>query len=202
MTVAYKLSFTTGGLFLTESVDLAASYLETAEWKVVVRDAGQAVSFSSAKAKSTQRVAREIVNRLSNLTQGELDFLVRDADRNEQSALLWLAICRTYRLAYEFAVEVISERYASYRREISPENYTAFVHDKAEWNAELASRTPATIERSRQVLFKIMREAGLLDIRNQICRMYVSPRLRAILRQSADDLGVFPGGIENGGRGI
>jgi len=201
MTPPYRLSFTTGGLYLTESVALAEAYLATSDWKQVVTEAGTTVSFSLEKDKSVRRVAREIANRLTTLGKAELEFLVHGADRNEQAAVLWIAICRTYSLIKDFAVEVLSERYASYRREVSPGDYTMFVHDKSEWDKELAGRSASTIERSRQVLFKILREVGLLDSNGQIRRLHLSPRVRKILREYPEDAGIFPGGLASGGSG-
>jgi predicted exporter len=61
---------------------------------------------SLPKAASQRRTLREISNRISTLTQDELDFFIAEADRAEQQALLWLATCRAYRFVREFAVEV------------------------------------------------------------------------------------------------
>jgi hypothetical protein len=48
------------------------------------------------KTASQQRTLREIVNRISTLTDDELALLVETDDRTEQQALLWLATCRAY----------------------------------------------------------------------------------------------------------
>ena len=191
----YSLSFTTGGLFLHESVQIAAAFLEHRDWQNAIDTAVGNSAFSPDKAKSMQRVGREIANRLANLETPELEFLVNTASRSDQSAMLWLAVCRTYRLVREFAVEVVSERYESGRRDLPRERYDIFVHDKGEWDEWLAARSPSTVERSRQVLFKIMREAGLLDEQHQISPLATSLALRRLLDRAPMDRGVFPGGL-------
>lgn len=195
MTQRYSISFTTGGLLLPESIELARNFLRTGDWQASIVQAASNHAFASSKAKSMQRVGREIANRLSKLSEREMQYLVETNSRSDQAAMLWVATCRTYRLVREFAIEVVSEKFAAFQREISPERYDIFVHDKGEWNEWLAARSASTIERSRQVLFKIMREAGLLDSQRQICRLPVSPALRTLLESVPEDHALFPGGL-------
>jgi hypothetical protein len=124
-----------------------------------------------------------------------MDFLAETSSRNDQAALLWLAVCRTYRLIREFAVEVIVERYEARQRHLPKERYDSFVHDKGEWDGWLAARSVSTIQRSRQVLFKMMREAGLINETQEIQRLAISPALRRLLEEVPQDHGVFPGGV-------
>lgn len=191
----YSMSFTTGGLFLAESVLMASSFLQSRDWQSTIEVARKGAAFSSMKPKSMQRAGREIANRLTNLDDDQLAFLVETPSRTDQAALLWLAICRTYRLIREFAVEVIVEKYEARQKQLSKERYDSFVHDKGEGDAWLAARSASTIERSRQVVFKMMREAGVLDDRQEICRLPLSPSLRRLLANVPQDHAVFPGGV-------
>lgn len=191
----YSMSFTTGGLLLPESIDLARNFLRLNEWQPAIAETASGYVFSSGKPKSMQRVGREIANRLATLSIAELQFLTETSSRSDQAALLWLAVCRTYRLVREFAIEIVSERFNSFQRELLPERYESFVHDKSEWDDWLAARSPSTIERSRQVLFKIMREAGVIDEQRQICRLPLSPALRLLLERTPEDIAVLPGGL-------
>lgn len=195
MSPRYSMSFTTGGLLLPESIELARNFLRSNEWQSAIAETASGYVLSSGKPKSMQRVGREIANRLATLSIAELQFLTDTSSRSDQAALLWLAVCRTYRLVREFAIEVVSERFNSFQRELLPERYDSFVHDKSEWDEWLAARSPSTIERSRQVLFKIMKEAGVIDEHRQICRLPLSPALRLLLERMPDDIAVLPGGF-------
>ena len=190
---AYRMSFTIGGLFLNESVAAAVAQERLGDWGLTQQaiESGEAVGFR--KTSSMHRAAREVVTRLRRLTEAELGLLRRGA-REEQAALLWLAVCRTYRLVGEFAIDELQERFLSMRPELEPEAFGRFIEAKAEWNKELATLRPSTRQKLQQVLFRILREAGLLSREGEIQRMPLSKRLLAILgERNASELAFFPG---------
>jgi hypothetical protein len=190
---AYRMSFTVGGLFLNEALAAAMAHDRLGDWTQAQEEiqAGAAVGFR--KTSSMHRAAREVVTRLKQLTEAELA-LLRRGTREEQAALLWLAICRTYRLVGEFAVEVLQERFLSLRPELEPEAFGRFIEAKAEWQKELATLKPSTRQKLQQVLFRILREAGLWSREGQIQRMPLSKRLLATLgERNASELAFFPG---------
>lgn len=191
----YSVSFTTGGLFLNESVKLAMAYQRLGGWQSAIVDLSQNAAFSASKGKSMQRVGREIANRLVTLRDLEFEFFIETHSRPDQAAVLWLAICRAYRLIREFAVEVVAERYDARQRHLPKERYDSFVHDKGEEDEWLAARSASTIQRSRQVLFKIMREAGLINEAQEIQRLALSASLRRLLEDVPQDHAAFPGGV-------
>lgn len=114
----YKMSYSTGGLFVNESVEVARLHAGCGDWKKTIAAAMADGATSLPKAASNRRSLREIVNRLSCLTNDERQFLIDEADRPEQEALLWLATCRAYQFVREFAIEVIQERFLTYRPDL------------------------------------------------------------------------------------
>ncbi len=42
--------------------------------------------------------------------------------------LVWLAICRQYPFTYQFAIEVLAERYSKSQFQLYPEDYAAFLN--------------------------------------------------------------------------
>ena len=113
----YKMSFSTGGLFLNESLEIARMHVDGEAWEDTILRARQEGATSLPKAISNRRTVREISNRLMMLSTDEREFLVDHADRADQQALLWLASCRAYRFIREFMLEVVRERYLSYQLE-------------------------------------------------------------------------------------
>jgi hypothetical protein len=110
----YKMSFTSGGLFLNESVEMARTQMDLLDWNVVVQNALYNRVLMLPKDSSNRRTAREITNRLRCLTELEIEFLVNSKDRNDGYHILWVASCRAYKLVREFAVEVIVSRFQTY----------------------------------------------------------------------------------------
>lgn len=173
----YKMSFTTGGLFLNESVKVAELYHVLEDW-TLVREKVLADNILQTRVQSTaKRVCREIVSRLKQFSQHELDLLI-DAGFQEQGYLLWLAICRCYEFIGDFAVEVLRERYLSLKTDLHYEDFDFFFNGKAENHPELDEIKTTTRKKLRQVLFKIMREAGLLTNNNEIIGAVLSQQMQ------------------------
>ena len=196
----YKMSFAVGGLLLNESVEVARMHAPSEAWDATLRRALEGGVTSLPKAASRRRTLREIVNRISTLSDEELGYLVQVADRQDQQALLWLATCRAYRFVREFATEVIHERFLSFQLDLPLESFDVLFAAKAEWDEGLAGISPTTRAKLRQVLFRMMREASVISDDNKILSAYVSPRLKAILAEkNPRDLVVFPGLSHDGG---
>ena len=194
------MSLISGGLFLNECVVLAASYLNAKDWEATISQLQADGLTSMPKEKSKRRVLREIINRLETLSDDELQFLVEVADRQEQELLIWLSICREYRLIREFTLEVVRDRYQAYQFDLDPSSFDFFLEQKAEWDELLASTSDTTRVRQRQIVFKTMREVGIISNDNRIQTIYLSLPLRLLIEAKApNDLAVFPGVVVDGG---
>ena len=139
-----------------------------------------------------KRVCREVISRLKTLDARELDLLVATNPR-EQGYLLWLAVCRRYRFIAEFAVEVMRERFITFKTDLTHADFDTFFNGKSEWYVELAQLRSTTRKKLRQVLFKILREADLLSANNTIKAAMLSPGLVEVISQgNRQDVFFFP----------
>ena len=187
------MSFVTGGLYVNESVAVARFHAPGEDWDVTAATAQQSGAFPVRKASSARRSIREIVNRLKWLSADELALLV-DGQRSEQAALLWLAICRAYRFIGEFAVEVLNERFLSFRLDLTYDDFDTFLAAKEEWSPKLASLSSSTRTKLRAVLFRLMREAEILSPDDRILGAMLSPRVLTMIHSgNAEELRFFPG---------
>lgn len=196
----YKMSFTSGGLFLTESVTVAGMHCSGEDWKDTLERALHEGTTSLPKVASNRRTLREIVNRLMKLNDDEVRFLIEEAGRQEQQYLLWVATCRAYRFVREYAVEVICDRFLAYQLDLPLESFDIFFEAKADWDDGLASISDSTRNKLRQILFRMMREAGVVSDDHRIQSSYLSPQLRGLIEATNPaDLAVFPGFVIEGG---
>lgn len=193
----YRMSFSVGGLMLNESLVIAQGYQSGESW-ASARERLLAQGASSLPKQASQtRALREVYDRIGYLSDAERQYLSDDADRAEQQAMMWLAICRTYRFVYEFAVEVIGERYQSWRLDLGHEVFDRFLTEKAESDTGLAELSPSTCAKLRQVLFRILREAGLISVAGRIQPIWLSGRMKRLVEESNPaDLRIFPGNGE------
>ncbi|MEP2981655.1 MAG: DUF1819 family protein [Sulfitobacter sp.] len=190
----YLMSFGVGGLLLTESVSVARIHVEGEAWEQTMLRALDQGATSLPKTASNRRTLREITNRLRTLSAQERAFLLDEADRTDQQALLWLSSCRAYRFVREFALEVIRERYLSYQIDLPLEAFDILFEAKAEWDDGLADLSTSTRKKLRQVLVRMMREAGILSGENRIQTAILSQRLIAMIEdKNPVELALFPG---------
>jgi hypothetical protein len=188
----YDLSFTTGALLRAESVKMATLYLDLNDWDSV-RDAALSTNLVQARTVATsKRVCREICSRLKALNERELQLLV-NGTAQEQAYLLWLAICRRYEFLADLATEVIHERYISLNYSLSYEDFDSFFNAKSEWHPEMDAVTSTTRSKLRQVVFRMLREAGLLAKDNtMIAAMFSRQFLDAISPANRANVKFFP----------
>lgn len=193
----YRMSFGLGGLMLNESIVIAQAYQPGENWASARERLLAQGASSLPKLASQTRALREVYDRIGHLSDAERHYLSVEADRAEQQAMMWLAVCRTYRFVHEFAVEVISERYQSWRLDLGHEVFDRFLAEKAESDPGLAALSASTCAKLRQVLFRILREVGLISVEGRIQPIWLSGRMKRLIEESNPaDLQVFPG---NGG---
>lgn len=197
----YRMSFTLGGLMVNESVEVARLHAVHQGWKETMAQALTQGVTALPKAASRRRSLREVIARLATLSDQELAFLTAEAERSEQQMLLWLANCRAYRFVAEFATDVLQERFLARRFDLPPESFDLFFEEKAEWHRKLATISASTRRKLRQVLFRIMREAGVISDANAIQHANLSPRLEDMIRtRKPTELVFFPGFAHAGRR--
>lgn len=186
------MSFTAGGLFLPESSEIANLFRSLKDWKAVRNRTLEQNLIQSRTTSSKIRICREICQRLEELSDSQLEILT-DGTIGEQRQILWVAICRHHRFIHEFAVEVIREKYLQLNFELHPEDYDAFFNNKAMLHDELDQLTESTRNKLRQVVFRMLRETGLLTKQNAINPPMLTHRVaQAVGDKAPDDLRIFP----------
>ena len=183
-TQKYKLSFTAASLSVSESVNIAEVYLKYRDWNETKKNIRENNLLQSRTNSRTTRVLAELIPRLKLLSDDQLNLLV-EGSLPEQKYLLWFAICKTYGLIKEFAVEVLREKFLSRNMKITELDYDAFFNRRADWNEGLENITVLTRKKIRQVVFHMMREADLLTDDNTIHRAMLSNRLIEALKPDA-----------------
>ena len=189
---SYRISFTSGSLYHRESVKLAELYPSYGDWERVSAHALRDNVLQARTESTAKRTCREVIARLKTLNGSEVSFLV-EANHQDQAHLLWVAVCRLYRFVADFAVEVLHERFVAMKLDLSFEDFDAFYNRKSEWHSELDNASASTRDKLRQVLFRMLREAGLLAKDKTISAILPSPRLVELLRQNnPDEFFYFP----------
>lgn len=192
MTDRYQLSFTTGGLFLQEASTVAEYFLRLGNWPETRARVRQENALQVRTAAAATRISKEIIARLQQLNELELQALLESSLR-DQAYLLWVAACRRYVFMRDFAIEVLREQYLLLGRQVSLAAYDSFYNSKALWHAELDEIAHSTQLKLRQNLFRMLREADLVSDQYEIHPAQLSPHLAQVLaKRGRQEFLIFP----------
>ena len=192
--VKYRLSFVTGNAYINESNLILKKYLENKDWKetekyTIENNILQTNTFSSA-----QRIFREISLRLKSLNHQEQEFFII-SNYADQSVLIWIAICRTYKFVGDFAYMIISEKFNSYQLEIDYSDFNYFFEKQQVFHVELRTLKDSTRKKLRQVIFRIMKDLNIISKDKKITPLLPSLQLKEVTKSIRKDLKLFLPGV-------
>ena len=170
----------------------ARLYQSSRDWAKVRAVINAENGLQARTVASAHRLAREVIQRLGELTEEEIDVLV-DATAAERGHLLWVAACRRYDLIGEFAEEVLRERFLLMNPTLGPEIFDSFVQAKSLWHQELDGLAASTRQRLRSNLFLMLKEAGMMTEGRHIAQSVLSDRVSTLLTtRTPSDIRFFP----------
>lgn len=188
----YKLSFTSGGLLAREASVATPIYMRIHDWALVRAEIDADNLLQARTISSGRRTSRELVQRLSTLSEAEVELLV-DATSSERGHMMWAAACRRYELIGDFAEEVMREKFLLFNPILVPSDFDSFVRSKALWREELESTADSTMRKLRTNLFLMLREAGFVSDSGHIVTSVLSQRIASALEaRTPSDIRFFP----------
>ena len=137
-------------------------YLEYKNWDNVKDLVIEENIMQKQSVSSRKRVFTEIKRRIESLTSSQLEF-VNEANSSDIRNLIFLSILKTYRFIFEFMAEVISKKVLMFDYKILNSDYETFFESKKYAVEQLESITEATQYKLKQVLFRILEEAMIID---------------------------------------
>jgi hypothetical protein len=157
----YDFSFTVSFLRLNEMILVAKAYLEN-------RPIDFVNELGIGKSSAGKRLLLEFEKRISKLTIQQLKLLA-NGDLSTQKQIAYLSACKTYGFIRDFAVAVLREKYLVFDDQMSESDFISFYRRTNDLHPEMDEFTEQTIKKIRQVTFKILEQAGLIDaVRNSL----------------------------------
>lgn len=197
----YIMSFSIGGLNLRESLIVTNAYLSSNDWDQARTLVIQENLLQSRMISSAKRLLSELIPRLQLFSERELH-LFRTSPDQDQRHLLWLAICRRHAFIADFYTQVVHDRYLSLKETVGNDEFNIFWNQKEREHPELERISVLTREKLRTVVFKMMREVGLITKDNHINTVLLSPLVQnSILMNAPQELSWFTT-IDDKGRRI
>ena len=188
----YSMAFTTCSLLNSESIQVAELYLEHKNWSQVSRIATDSNLLQYRTVSALKRTLSEIVSRLKLLSDEAINLLV-NGYKEEKLQILWLAVCLRYPFIYEFSVEVVRKKYRSMQYKIEQFDFDAFFNSKMNYHESLENITGTTRKKLKQVLFKMMKEAEIIDRDDNVQASLLSEKIISVVgNMNHEYLMVFP----------
>ena len=182
----YSMSFTAASLLPAESLALAEVYAETQDWNQTKQQALQKNLIQKRSYSSIRRQVPELIKRLQNLSDSQIEQLRSAADQ-EQKRILWLAICKTYPFLREFAQEVLYEHYHGFNNRVDPSDVRSFFDTKAMTYPKLQDLSPETQKKVISETMTLLRQAELISAKNEILPMFMTTSLDICLSEEDDE---------------
>ncbi len=193
MSSTYSLSMSGSSVRRPETLETARMYLDLGDWIEVRKRVVEGNLYQLNAESSRKRVAGELIKRLRTLTDDEIRFLV-DSHLDDQSAMLWVSVCRTYQFVSGLSATVLRDRYESGIPTYTEGAYETFFEQEAQIHPELLKMTGAGKKKMRNQVFRMLVECDLVSEDGAITPIHPSPAFaRAIDVAHQDDLDLFPG---------
>jgi hypothetical protein len=151
----YDFSYTSTSLRLQELLKVATAMKEGRELDFTNELGG-------GKTSTGKRRKTEFEKRLKGLTSDELELLIH-GDLVSQRQMAYISICKTFGFIRDFTVEVLREKLLVFDYQITDGDYITFFRRKSELYPEMEELSDVTVKKLRQVLFRMLEEAGLID---------------------------------------
>ena len=188
----YSMSFSTGALFRQYSIMVAELYAELQNWPDVRSKVLRSNLLQARTHNTANRVCREIISRLKRLTPDQL-LILSGGSARDHGHILWTAVCKRYQFIYDFAVEVVHEKFLNMDLFLTQADYDVFFNQKAEWHDEIVRIKESTRNKLRQVVFKMLRESELLSKKQMIIPTLLNPAVKQCIQNDPDlTLAIFP----------
>ena len=114
------------------------------------------------RIKTNNREFSELHLRIKTLSPKELNLLV-EGNSDDQKLICIIAFGRAYQFFRDFMDEVVQEKVALFDFKITDRDYNSFISRKSIDHEELEQLAETTKAKIKQVIFKVLHQAGLID---------------------------------------
>ena len=181
-TFKYEFSLTGSSLRVNEMILFATKYINEG-----------LLEFKSDKGTTNKRMVSEFKKRIDNLTVNQQELLL-NSNFSNQKQLAFLSACKTYSLLRDFVIEVVREKFLIMDYNLTETDYISFIRRKEINHDELATLTDQTQAKVKQVIFKILEQAGIIDnVRDKEIQLQIlgASTKKSIIEDNPEWLKVF-----------
>jgi hypothetical protein len=179
----YIFSFTSSSLRHSEMIAVA-SQLTTNTTDELIIELGR------GKRTTGRKIFNDCKLRLSTLTDKQLGILL-SGDVQTQKQIAFVAVCKRFWFIRDFVVEVVREKFLVFDLILSDGDFLTFLRRKSDLHPEIEKLTDITLKKIKQVTFRILEQAGLIDsvVQRNILPQFLERAVELAIIE--DDPGLF-----------
>jgi len=165
-----------------ETKAIVEIYLKTKDWEEVFEIAKEHEVFRGVKLPTYKTKVPLIRNRIEKLP---FDLLDNDFEDEELCLLFYIACCEYHEYLKDLVIELVYEKYLILQPQLTEDDYRSFLYSKMDKHPELETVTEKTLYKIRQVVMRILADAGILESTKnwRICKPYISDYLANKLKE-------------------
>jgi hypothetical protein len=178
---AYSFSFMGASLRPDLARIVAEHYLAAGDWEAAKTGILSSNALQCRNARTAVRMERELRQRLGTLTRPQLKFLA-EATAEDRDAMAWLSAVKYSPFIFGFAADALRDKLAAHDPVLRRSDYETYVDHESISHPELAQLTASSRNKVRQILLRMLAEAGVLlegpdlgTIRRPVLSPLVSP---------------------------
>jgi hypothetical protein len=138
------------------------------------------------KSAYIKRKNSELRKRINKLSLSQIDALLV-GDSILQRQLAYVSVCKAYDFIYEFIIEVLREKMIFTDHQLTEGEYLSFFRRKMIDHPELERLSNLTEKKVKQLVFRILAEAGIIDSTKTKVLQYqiLEPQLIRLIREDS-----------------
>ena len=157
----YLVSFTAGGLLHEETISLSLYYKDDKIESISEQIVNNSLMKTNSQA-SRQRMIQEIKKRY--LVVGEKFYgNIDQFTIVEQKLIIFYSCMKTYKILFDFMLDVIIEKWLSMDLEVDIDDVERFLDKKSNVQNDIEDWSPQTRRKVITVLIRMLNEAGMLE---------------------------------------
>ncbi|WP_236977630.1 DUF1819 family protein [Membranihabitans maritimus] len=139
--------------------------------------------------RTSKREFQEMIKRYRMLTTEQRRLIV-DLDPNGQRQLAMIGLCKAHPFIKDFIIEAVREKFISLDFKLTDGDYQSFLNRKMELHPELEQFSDSTSKKAKQVTWRILEQAGLIDNTKDkiILPQFVNQRVMDVLLEDDANL--------------
>ena len=159
----YNLTFTAGTLLMNETSAVAEAFLESGrDWETTKNRAFKENLMEKEKVTTNKRFFSLVRQRIEALNEAEQELLVNGSNAVRRLLLL-LAICKAHQLIFDFIAVNVRGCFYNMCEKVTHATFNEFFNEKKYVHPELETITDLTVSKIRQVIFRILEQAELIE---------------------------------------